>query len=116
LDRDHYLTVQSIYSGWALLGVVLIGAVLANIFLAVLLRGHTAAMVCALLSAILILSGLGIFFRWTYPANQATSNWTILPDGWRVLRTQWEYSHAANAVLTFIALCSTTESVLLRSR
>ena len=115
LDRDHYLIVQSIYRGWSLLGVVVIGAVLANVLLAILVRGHTAAAVCALVAAILILSGLGIFFRWTYAANQVTSNWTVPANDWRMLRAQWEYSHAANAALTFLALCSTIGSVLLRS-
>ncbi|WP_428490221.1 hypothetical protein [Rhodopila sp.] len=115
LDRDHYMTVQSIYRGWALLGVVLIGAALANFFLAILTRDHTAAAMCAALAAILILLGLGIFLRWTYAANQATSNWSVLPNDWRMLRAHWEYSHAANAVLTFIALCLTVGSVVFRS-
>jgi hypothetical protein len=54
-----------------------------------------------------------IFFIWTYPANQATSNWTVVPADWQQLRTTWEYAHATNAVLTFLALCAVTWSILL---
>lgn len=50
------------------------------------------------------------------PANQATANWTVAPDNWRALRMQREYSHAVNAVLTFLALCAVTLSVLTRDR
>ena len=59
----------------------------------------------------LILAGtLAIFFAWTYPANQATNNWTTVAADWESLRSQWEFSHAANAVLTFIALCCATRA------
>jgi hypothetical protein len=30
------------------------------------------------------------------------------------LRRQWEYSHAANALVTFVAFCAVTLSVLTR--
>ena len=49
---------------------------------------------------------------WTYPASQATDNWTTIPANWEQLRRQWEYSHAANALVTFVAFCSLTLSVL----
>ena len=52
-----------------------------------------------------------VFFSWTYPANQATDNWTVVTPNWQALRTQWELSHAASAVLTFIALCCATLSL-----
>ena len=56
---------------------------------------------------------LVVFFLWTYPANQATANWTTIPNHWEQLRRQWEYSHAFNAVITFLALCSVTLSVVM---
>jgi hypothetical protein len=55
---------------------------------------------------------LAIFLLWTLPANQATGNWTSVPGNWDTLRRQWEYSHAANAGIAFIALCLTALSVL----
>jgi hypothetical protein len=59
-------------------------------------------------AALLIAVALGVFFIRTFPINQATSNWTLATDGWMVLRARWEYSHAANALLIFSALCCTT--------
>ena len=65
------------------------------------------------LAFLLVAATLAIFFTWTYPTNQATSNWTVVPANWQELRTQWEYAHATNAVLTFLALCAVTWSALL---
>jgi hypothetical protein len=114
LPQDQYFVVQGIYRGWALLGIVLFAALAANLALAVLLRGSGAAFWLALAAFLLIAATLAIFFIWTYPANQATSNWTVMPANWMALRAQWEYAHAVNAVLTFLALCLVTTSVLAR--
>jgi hypothetical protein len=113
LGAEQYFIVQSIYRGWALFGIVLLGALLANVVLALmLLRLGGAAFLLASLAFCCIALTLAIFFVWTYPANQATGNWTSIPDDWKQLRVQWEYSHAVNAVITFVALCSVTLSAL----
>ena len=65
----------------------------------------------ALASFLLIAANLIIFFVWTFP-NQATNNWTVVPKNWNALRIQWEYSHAANAVVTFAALVCVVIAVL----
>jgi hypothetical protein len=57
-----------------------------------------------------------VFWTFTFPANQATGNWTMLPENWMALRAQWEYSHAASAVLNLIALVALILSVLVRDR
>jgi hypothetical protein len=59
-----------------------------------------------------IAANLAIFFVWTFPTNQATSNWTVVPKNWNELRIQWEYSHAVNAVVTFVALACVVIEVL----
>jgi hypothetical protein len=114
MARDAYFTAQQIYAGWALLGIVLFGALLINLVLTVMSRGEYPTFRFALLGFLLVAATLVIFFTWTFPANQATSNWTEAPANWEALRTQWEYSHAANAVLTFIALCSVTLAALTK--
>jgi hypothetical protein len=113
LSESSYFVVQNIYRGWALLGIVLIGAALANLALAALTRGRRAPFILTLISLVCLLATLAIFFAFIYPANQATSNWTAMPANWRELRWQWEISHAVNAVITFIAFCSLTVSLLL---
>jgi hypothetical protein len=114
LAAGPYFVVQSIYRGWALFGIVLIGALLADLALALMLRRRGGApFVLALLGFCGVALTLVIFFVWTYPANQATGNWTMIVDNWEQLRWQWEYSHAINGVITFLALCSITSSVVI---
>jgi hypothetical protein len=116
LGAEQYFIVQNIYRGWALFGVVLIGALIADLALALMLRRRGgAAFVLALLGFCGVALTLVVFFFWTYPANQATANWTTIPDHWEQLRRQWEYSHAFNAAVTFLALCSVTLSVVMTS-
>ncbi|HEX5500177.1 MAG TPA: hypothetical protein VFX03_13155 [Thermomicrobiales bacterium] len=112
LAPDQYMTVQQIYQGWALFGVVLFGALAANLALAILSRGQRGPLLLASAAFVLVAATLVIFFAWTFPANQATANWTVAPENLNPLRAQWEYSHAVNAVLTFIAfLCVTIASL-----
>jgi hypothetical protein len=110
LGAEQYFIVQNIYRGWNLFGIVLIAALIANLALAL---GQGAPFALALFGFFSIALTLVIFFIWTYPANQATNNWTTIPNNWEQLRRQWEYSHAANAVVTFAAFCSVALSSLM---
>ena len=107
LDRDAYLLVQGIYRGWALAGVVLFGALLSTFCLAIVSRSQALPMVLASFAFALVLTTLLTFFVWVYPANQATAQWTVATADFERLRTQWEYTHAANAVLTLLAVAAT---------
>ena len=112
LAREQYFVVQRIYSGWALFGVVIIAAICANLALAVLLLFRGAVFWPSLAAGLILGATLIVFFIWTYPTNVATANWTMIPTDWQALRAQWETSHAANAVLTFIALCCAAWSAI----
>jgi hypothetical protein len=116
LSQEDYFTVQAIYRGWSLFGIVLFAALAANLTAAIMLRHQRGPFRLALAAFILIGATLAIFFIWTYPANQATSNWTVVPENWAALRTDWEYAHAVNAVLTFVALCCITRAALFTRR
>jgi hypothetical protein len=105
LDQAQYFTVQSIYRGWALFGIVLLGALMATLVLTVMLRGQDTSFWLATAALIGIVANLAIFFIWTYPANVATENWTVAAENWQALRTQWEYSHAVNALIMLASLC-----------
>ncbi len=113
MAQDAYFTAQSIYNGWALFGIVLFGALVAEIVLTIMARGQTAAFGLALTACLCTAATMVIFFIWTYPANQATANWTIVPANWQELRAQWEYSHAVSAALSFAALCAVTLSAVI---
>jgi uncharacterized membrane protein HdeD (DUF308 family) len=112
LSEQQYLAVQQIYRGWALFGVVLIAAIVANLAAAVALRRRPERFWSSLLAGLLLALTLLVFFVWTYPANEATANWTAMPADWQALRRQREFSHAVNAVLTFAALGFSTLSLL----
>lgn len=116
LARDEYLTVQQIYRGWALLGFVVAGALVSTLVLAVRVRREWRAFVFALIAFICIIGTQVVFWTYTYPTNQATNNWTMLPDNWRDLRRQWEYSHATSAGLNLLALVAMILSVLASRR
>ena len=113
LSRADYLTVQQIYRGWALLGVVVLGALVTSGLLAFQVRAHPIAFYLTLGATACIALSLVIFFSFTYPANQQTQNWTTLPEDWESLRRQWEYSHAAGAGLYFLALSALTLSLMV---
>jgi hypothetical protein len=115
LPRDEYLVVQQIYRGWALLGVVVLGALVSSLALAVLTRHRRREFVPAAIGFLCIAGTQAVFWTFTFPANQATGQWTMLPEGWEALRVQWEYSHAASAVLNLVALVAVILSVLRKT-
>lgn len=116
MNEASYFIAQRIYDGWALFGVVLIGSIIADAIAAIASRAQFWPFVLAALASLLMLGTLAIFFAFTFPANQATANWTMVPDGWQALRRQWEISHAVNAVVTFAAFCCMALSVILSRR
>jgi hypothetical protein len=56
-----------------------------------------------------------LFWTFTFPANQATHNWTTIPDNWDVLRRNWEYSHLAGAIFQMICVAALVIAALARS-
>ncbi len=112
LSQEHYFVVQAIYRGWALFGIVIFGAIAANLTPALVQMRRGKPFWPSLTAALMLAGTLAVFFTWTYPANQATNNWTVWVPAWKDRRAQWEFSHAANAVLTFIALCCATWSAV----
>src|SRR5690242_19746593 len=112
MPEEPYFVAQQVYRGWAWAGVVIFAAIFANFASAFLTRHNRRQFWLSLAAGLLIAATLAIFFIWTFPANQATGNWTSVPGDWERLRSQWEYSHAANALITFIALLCAVGSAL----
>ena len=107
-----YFVAQQVYRGWAWLGFAMLLAILANFASALLTRDRRRPFAFSIAAGSLIAATVVIFFVWTYPANVATGNWTTVTDDWEVLRAQWEYSHAVNAGITFVALICATAAML----
>ena len=112
MEQTDYFLAQQVYNGWALFGIVLFGALVANLAHTIVLRRLGRSCGYALASLLFIAASLVIFLVWTFPTNQATSNWTVVPKNWNELRSQGEYSHATNALVTFAALVCVVIAVL----
>ena len=77
-----------------------------------LVRAKPKQFALTLTATLCLALGLGVFFTFTYPANQQTLNWTVLPENWQELRRQWEYSHAIGAGLYLVAFLALLLSLL----
>ena len=77
----------------------------------ILVRKRPDEFVLSLVAFVCIVATQVLFWTFTFPANQQTSNWTVLPENWGTLRMQWEYSHAASAVLNLIAFIALALSI-----
>ena len=114
LSRNDYFVVQQIYRGWAWLGIPIFSALASTSALAVVSRAERSLVIAAASAAACIVLALIVFFSFTFPANQATANWTSIPDNWAALRRRWEYAHAVEALLYFAALVILAGAAVMR--
>jgi hypothetical protein len=111
LSREAYLTVQRIYRGWQLVGIVVVAALVSTLLL--LLQAGDADFLPALVALLCIVATQVVFWSVTFPVNRRTQNWTVVPENWTPLRNRWEYSHALSAALNLVAVVSVTVAVLV---
>ena len=112
LSPVAYMTVQKIYSGWSFFGVPIITALLLTLIHTFMMRNDRAAFLMSVIAALCLAATQVVFWMFTYPINVATDNWTVAPEAFEAARRQWEYSHAVNAILTFVAFVAIILSVL----
>lgn len=94
--------------------MVVVGALLSTLFLTILVRKRPKEFASALVALLSLVGTQVVFWLFTFPVNQQTSNWSTPSENWMALRIQWEYSHATSAVLNFIAVVALIYSVLAR--
>jgi len=116
LPPAEYMIVQKIYAGWSLFGVAIVAALFLTSIHTFMVRVDRAAFLLSLTSVLCLAATQMIFWAFTYPMNVASNNWTVTPENFEVARRQWEYSHAVNAVITFIAFVAIISSVLVDKR
>ena len=92
LPPTEYLTVQKIYAGWSLFGVVVGVALLATLVHTLLVRADCTSFAWSLGAFVALAATQGLFWAFTYPVNTATGFWTMPPESFEVARRQWEYS------------------------
>lgn len=103
LPPGDYMVVQRIYAGWALFGIPVFIALLATLAQALASPAGRLDRALALAAFASLAATQVIFWMFTFPMNVASRNWTITPPEFEHARRQWEYSHAASAVLTLCA-------------
>lgn len=88
-------------------------ALAATLLHVVLVRPDRRAFVCALGAFAGLAPIQVVYWTFTYPMTLASCYWTVPPEPFEAARLQWEYSHAASAVLTFGSLVALVISVLV---
>ena len=111
LPPEQYMIVQRVYSGWALFGIAIVAALVLTLWHAWLVRSSPRAFKLALAAFACLAATQAIFWTLTYPVNVASANWTSMPADFEAARRQWEYSHAASAILTLAAFLAILLSV-----
>jgi hypothetical protein len=113
LAPDQYMAAQRAYDGWAWFGVPIAAALLLTLWHTYAVRADRAALALSLVAFLCLVATQIIFWAYTYPMNAVTENWTRLPADLETVRRQWEYSHAVNAILSFLALAAVVLSALI---
>ncbi len=108
LHRTLYPTFGQT-AGWAE-GFALMSA----IGLAWRVRKRGAAFPLTATAAVCQVAAMAVFLVFVQPANQTMAAWSLdaIPPEWTSWRDQWEYGHAARAVLQTAALAALVLSVI----
>jgi hypothetical protein len=116
-DGRLWITTQALYRlfGPPLGAIIEGGAVITTVILAFLVRQRRPAFWWTLTGAACIIMAHVIWWIFINPVNAEISTWTpdTVPADWMRYRSQWEYTHAARAVLQIIGLSALVLSVLL---
>jgi hypothetical protein len=115
LPGDEYFIVQKAYRGWNRLAFLLAIQLVSMIVLAVMSRGNPLVFWAVVAAIAFLASAQLLFWLFTFPANVATENWTVMPANWQDLRRQWEYSHAGGAAFQILAMSSLIVAALARN-
>jgi hypothetical protein len=76
-------------------------------------RKRGTAMPLTLTAAFCQVAAMGVFLSLVQPANVTLAGWPLdsIPPDWTQWRDQWEYSHAARAVLQSVALAAQVAAI-----
>ena len=111
-------TTKGLYALFGTVGAVTeIGSILTAIVLAFFTRGRGAAFYLTLAGAILLALAFVSWLAFVAPVNAVLATWTTdsFPADWTRYRDQWEYTHAANAVIKLVALSSLVLSLIVET-
>lgn len=112
-------TTKGLYALFGTVGAVVeVGSILTAIVLTILIRGRGTTFYLSLGGALLATLALVLWLVFIAPVNAELATWTptSFPVDWARYRDQWEYTHAANAIIKIAALSSLVLSVIVETR
>jgi hypothetical protein len=112
----YWAVQRSLYQRFGLIGALAeLGAVASLVTLSFLTRKQGIAFYLTLSATICVAAGLAVWFAFVSPANSQVAQWTNvpLPANWMDVRRQWEYGHAASAVLDLVGFAALLLSLVL---
>jgi hypothetical protein len=98
--------------------VIDVSAILASAILVVLVRRRQPSIHFTMAGAALMALGLALWVGFVAPMNAVMATWTPgpIPADFLAVRDQWEYSHAAIALIKIAGLTALLLSVLVETR
>ena len=111
-------TTKGLYALFGTVGAVTeVGSILTAVVLVFSTRGRGAAFCLTSAGATLLALAFASWVAFVAPVNAELAKWTAdsFPADWTRYRDQWEYAHAANAVVKLVALCALVLSVVVET-
>jgi hypothetical protein len=115
LDGALWLASNALYQLFGTVGAVIdIGAWILAVVLTILVRQRRPAFQWTLFGTVCLIVAHVAWWGFIAPVNAELAIWTpeSIPADWTRLRAQWEYTHAARAVLQILGLSAFVLSVL----
>jgi hypothetical protein len=115
LSGPQWLMTQQIYRDFGKVSrITFPGALLSELLLLVLTRGNRQVTRLTAVSVSCTATTIAIWALCNEPVNREIATWQVdaLPVNWSARRDQWEFAHAASAVLHAIGLAAFLGAVL----
>ncbi len=116
-DAELWRTTQNMYRFFGTVEAFIdVGATLSAIVLVFLARGRRPAIQWTLVGAALLVVAQATWWLFVMPVNARMAEWTAsMPADWTRFRAQWEYAHAARAVLQLLGFTALVLSALVET-
>ena len=117
-DGAQWVTTQSLYQMFGTIGAFIeVGALLLAIILSLAVWRRRPAFQWTLFGTVCLLMAHVAWWVFVAPVNAVISTWTpdTIPADWTWWRSQWEYTHAARAILEIFGLSALVISVLVET-
>jgi len=117
-DGAQWVTTQGLYQLFGTVGAFIeVGALLSATVLLLAVYRRRPAFQWTLFGTVCLLAAHVAWWVFIAPVNAEIATWTpdTIPADWTWWRSQWEYTHAARAILEILGLSALVLSVLVET-